>query len=218
VSAPAQIDHLVVHAATLEQGVAWCERELGITPGPGGEHVLMSTHNRLLAIGDAAYFEIIAVNPAAPAPQRNRWFAMDEPMRLERVQVEPQLVHFVVNLPDIAAGLRACPYDLGDAIAASRGDLRWKISVRADGALHEGGLIPTLIEWDTARPSERMPRSGIELTSLQFEHPQIDRIEAAHRAVGLASSSIALRYIAAPVPRLTARFVRADGKLVSLSS
>ena len=42
----AQIDHLVIAANTLEEGVAWCERTLGITPGPGGEHPLMGTHNR----------------------------------------------------------------------------------------------------------------------------------------------------------------------------
>jgi hypothetical protein len=39
----------VVVAASLEQGVQWCERVLGITPGPGGEHALMGTHNRLFS-------------------------------------------------------------------------------------------------------------------------------------------------------------------------
>ncbi|MEY4341937.1 MAG: hypothetical protein RL541_1441, partial [Pseudomonadota bacterium] len=44
---PAYIDHLVVAASSLAQGVAWCEDQLGITPGPGGEHALFGTHNRL---------------------------------------------------------------------------------------------------------------------------------------------------------------------------
>ena len=43
----AQIDHIVVVAHSLEQGVAWCESVLGIKPGPGGEHALFGTHNRL---------------------------------------------------------------------------------------------------------------------------------------------------------------------------
>ena len=34
----AQVDHLVIAASTLDEGVAWCERTLGMTPGPGGEH------------------------------------------------------------------------------------------------------------------------------------------------------------------------------------
>jgi hypothetical protein len=66
------VDHLVVAAATLEQGVAWCEATLGVTPGPGGRHALMGTHNRLLNLGSAAfphsYLEIIAIDPEAPAP------------------------------------------------------------------------------------------------------------------------------------------------------
>ena len=65
----AQIDHLVVAATSLAEGVAWCESTLGVTPGPGGEHPLMGTHNRLFSIASvgypAAYFEIIAINPEA---------------------------------------------------------------------------------------------------------------------------------------------------------
>ena len=39
----AQIDHLVVAARTLVEGVAWCEATLGVVPGPGGEHALFGT-------------------------------------------------------------------------------------------------------------------------------------------------------------------------------
>jgi hypothetical protein len=50
-----QLDHLVIAAATLEEGVAWCEATLGVTPGPGGKHPLMGTHNRLLSIATAVF-------------------------------------------------------------------------------------------------------------------------------------------------------------------
>ena len=78
----AAVDHLVVAAASLDQGVAWCEATLGITPGPGGKHPLMGTHNRLLKIATEpsrdAYLEIIAIDPAAPPPGRVRWFGLDD--------------------------------------------------------------------------------------------------------------------------------------------
>ena len=49
-----RLDHLVVLADTLSEGVSWCEATLGVTPGPGGEHPLFGTHNRLLSIAAPA--------------------------------------------------------------------------------------------------------------------------------------------------------------------
>ena len=67
-------------AASLAEGVAWCEATLGVTPGPGGEHPLMGTHNRLLRIATAdfphAYLEIIAINPVANKDQRTMGSAL----------------------------------------------------------------------------------------------------------------------------------------------
>lgn len=214
----AHIDHLVVHAATLEQGAAWCERLLGAAPLPGGAHPLMGTHNRLLSLGHGVYLEIIAIDPDAPAPPHPRWFAMDDAARQREVQREPRLVHFVVRTPDIAAALRASAYDLGAARAASRGKLQWQISLRDDGALHEAGLIPTLIEWRGAHPSDSLLPSGWSLQSLCFAHPQYERIAAAHRALGLQSSEIALRYETSALPRLVALLMHVDGRKVELRS
>ena len=77
-----QIDHLVVMASTLEAGVAWCEATLGITPSAGGEHEKYGTHHRLFKIASPkhplAYFEIIAIDPEAPATSRTRWFGLDD--------------------------------------------------------------------------------------------------------------------------------------------
>ena len=39
------IDHLVVAARNLDEGVAWCEATLGLTPNAGGEHEKYGTHN-----------------------------------------------------------------------------------------------------------------------------------------------------------------------------
>ena len=36
-AATPMLDHLVVMAASLDEGVAWCEATLGVTPGPGGQ-------------------------------------------------------------------------------------------------------------------------------------------------------------------------------------
>jgi hypothetical protein len=71
-----ELDHLVVAARSLDDGVAWCEATLGVVPAAGGGHAPMGTHNRLLAVSSArfphSYLEIVAVDPEAPAPSRPR--------------------------------------------------------------------------------------------------------------------------------------------------
>jgi hypothetical protein len=172
------VDHLVVAAATLAQGVAWCEATLGITPGPGGRHELMGTHNRLFKIASAsyprAYFEIIAIDPEAPAPGRPRWFGLDDPALQQRLIDEgPRLIHFVArsSMLDMHRwGLIAVGCKPGDPVAASRetpqGLLSWQILLREDGGLDCGGALPTLIQWPGAHPADTMPDSGVTLESL----------------------------------------------------
>jgi hypothetical protein len=173
----AQVDHLVVAAASLEQGAAWCEATLGVAPGPGGRHSLFGTHNRLLRIDgpgfEQAYLEIIAIDPPAPPPARPRWFGLDEPATAARLAQRPQLWHVVARtgqLDAYLARLRAAGVDAGEALAASRetpsGLLRWRIAVRADGRLLCGGALPTLIEWDGRHPTEAMPASPVRLRAL----------------------------------------------------
>ena len=202
----ATLDHLVVLATSLASGVAWAEATLGVTPGPGGEHPLMGTHNRLLRLGNgsdqsnaqpgAAYLEIIAINPAATPtlqPPEHRWFDMDDPALRERVaQMGPQLVHWVARVPDLTAALlawRELGIDRGEARAASRptpgGLLQWQISLRPDGQRLFDGCLPTLIEWGPHHPTAAMPDSGLALQSLTLQHPQAALLQAACQAIGL---------------------------------
>jgi hypothetical protein len=192
----AQVDHLVVIAKSLDQGVRWCEDTLGISPGPGGQHPLMGTHNRLFKIASAqypqAYFEIIAIDPLAPQPNRRRWFDMDEASQQELVNDSPQLLHFVARvarISDSVAAWHELEIDRGAIVQASRptsgGLLQWQISVRDDGQrLFDGGL-PTLIEWGQTHPTTAMPEMGIELRALQINHPQAPVLSAAFKAIGL---------------------------------
>ena len=171
------LDHLIVAAASLDQGVAWCEATLGITPGPGGRHPLMGTHNRLLKIASpafpGAYFEIIAIDPGAPPPGRVRWFGLGDPGLQARIADGPQLIHFVARsamLDMHRRGLITAGHQPGDPVAASRetpaGTLSWEILVRTDGGLDCGGALPTLIQWQGPHPTERMPDSGVTLSAL----------------------------------------------------
>ena len=200
-----QIDHVVVVAKTLEQGVQWCEATLGITPGPGGEHAQYGTHNRLFKIATPAYplayLEIIAIDPQAKGPaQGKRWFDMDDAALQAAVAIEPRLVHLVASTDDLQAAriaLKSQGLDRGPAVHAKRhsrkGVLHWQITVRDDGQRLFNGALPSLIQWGKAdeaeplrlHPRNSLPRSGVALQSIAISHPSADKLRPAYEAIGL---------------------------------
>lgn len=192
-----RVDHLVVAAATLQQGVAWCEATLGVAPGPGGEHPLMGTHNRLLRIATVdyprAYLEIIAIQMGRTPQRARRWFDLDdEALQAEVARFGPRLVHYVANVNDAPAATQALQrlgIDRGEPIAASRqtdrGLLQWQITVREDGQRLYDGTLPTLIQWGDTHPAPFMPESGVTLQSLAVTHPRATELQAAYDAIGL---------------------------------
>jgi Glyoxalase-like domain len=175
-----KLDHLVVAAHDLETGTAWLEGKLGVALQPGGQHALMGTHNRLLRLG-AAYLEIIAVDPNAPAPNRPRWFNLDA---LQENLPGPRLIHWVVS-GDIENAVHRSLEELGEISEAARGDLKWRITIPADGHLPGDGLVPTVIQWDGPHPVTRLPDSGCALVSFNGTHPEPERIRAALKALGV---------------------------------
>ncbi|MEN9720873.1 MAG: hypothetical protein RIT13_1578 [Pseudomonadota bacterium] len=207
-----QIDHLVVAAHTLQQGVEWCEATLGITPAAGGEHEKYGTHNRLFKIATpafpVAYFEIIAINPDAvieKKPPPTRWFDLDSKQLQAELAKSPRLVHFVVNTDNIQDARHAWKnqgIDRGPIIHASRktpkGLLQWQITVRPDGDRLFNGTLPTLIQWGKPEaadpmqlhPRNHLPRSGVSLKSLTVSHPSASKIKAAYEAIMLGNIDV----------------------------
>jgi hypothetical protein len=204
VSAPGRIDHLVVLADNLEQGAAWCQAELGVTPAPGGVHPLMGTHNHLLRVATVdiprAYLEIIAIDPSAQraAPARTRWFDMDDERLRAAVRTQgPRLVHWVAQVPDARAAVQSLArqgLERGEVVAASRmsprGLLQWEITIRPDGQRLFDGCLPTLIQWGQTHPVAGLPESGVTLHGVSLSHPRAAELRAALSAVGLGHIAV----------------------------
>ena len=226
-----RLDHLVVLADTLAEGAAWCQATLGVAPGPGGEHPLFGTHNRLLPIASddfpLAYLELIAINPeAARARQASaggpkRWFDMDDEALRKQVHAHgPRLIHWVARVPDLpeaAARLAMLEIDRGELLRASRmtptGLLEWQITVRPDGRRLWDGCLPTLIEWGAVHPAQTMPAGALGLRSLTLRHPRAAALAEACAAIGLGGAAI----IEAPQAALEAVIATPRGE-VTLSS
>lgn len=170
-----ELDHLVIAASSLEEGRAWCEEVLGVTPETGGRHALMGTHNLLLNISapnyPRCYLEIIAIDPEAPAPGRPRWFDLDQPAVRERLKDGPALLHWVARVPNLDATLAIWQgegIDAGEAVEAARGDLSWRIALREDGRRLRKEGLPLPIEWKgDAHPTDKLPDSGVQLVSFE---------------------------------------------------
>ena len=169
-----QLDHLIVAARTLEEGGAWVESKLGVAPIPGGKHVLMGTHNRLLKLDAGRYLEVMAIDPDAPAPTRPRWFELDTPRMKARLADGPALIHWVDRTDDLERALESYSDEV-EIVSFSRGPYRWRMGVPRDGRLPANGAAATIIQWDGPHASDALPETAVSL--LEF-HPGTSPLSA----------------------------------------
>ena len=167
------LDHITVTAFSLEAGAAFVSQTLGVSPQAGGEHPRMATHNLLLRLGDAMFLEVIAPSPAAQAPARPRWFALDSLGPESR----PSLSTWVVRTADIQATAATASEPPGNIEPMSRGALDWLITSPPDGSVPLDGAAPALIEWHTdVHPAARLEDRGCSLARFEIFHPTPDRV------------------------------------------
>lgn len=185
----ATLDHLIVAATTLADGIDYVATLTGAVPQPGGKHVTMGTHNALLRLGDKLYVEIIAVDPEATKPSRPRWFGLDGIALQADLMEQPRLIHWVARTLDIEHAAHCSGVELGTVHALARGDYRWRITIPEDGALPGRGVIPTLIQWDVdVHPADRLPPSTVALVELAATHPDPGVIRPVLANLGLEGS------------------------------
>lgn len=174
------LDHVVIMAATLSDGINWVHDRLGVVVPLGGKHQEMGTHNGVMSLGPGVYLEVIAIDPDATPPTHTRWFTFDDPNQLRRLErYGPRLAHWVGRTSNINETLDKATVDLGVATPMARDELRWKIAIRTDGHLLEDGLVPTVIEWPLGpHPSTRMADKGVRLEQLTLHHPEPKALQA----------------------------------------
>ncbi|WP_342067599.1 VOC family protein [Achromobacter kerstersii] len=217
------IDHLVIAAADLASGTEYVADLLGIAPQGGGAHPRMGTHNRVLGMADGVYLEVIAIDPDAPAPERPRWFGLDQGAMRARLEQGPFLAHWAARVEaplDLTHMQAEHPDRIAPVIPMTRGDLRWRLTVPDDGSLpvwreagHTvgDGLLPTLIQWDVdAYPGVSLPRQPLTLLRLTGHHPQAGLLRQGLTWMG-ADTLIDLEQTDGP-PRLTVQIDTPQGQ------
>jgi len=170
-----RLDHIVVAAATLEQGAAYLRELLGVEVPAGGVHATMGTHNRVMQLGDDCYLELIAIDPAGTVPAWPRWFGLDNALLRAALAERPRLVTWVMNTPDLAALAASADFVIGTPTALSRDGLSWEIALTEDGRLLADGLLPYCIQWHSSpHPSRAMADLGCRLQKLTLHHNRPD--------------------------------------------
>jgi hypothetical protein len=211
------VDHVTLGTSSLEAGAGVVRGALGIDMPAGGKHPDMSTHNRVLNVGDSRFLELIAVDPDAPPTPHKRWFGLDDPDVLRRIGQSPRGVGWVVRTDELDGVVQRSPVDLGEAKRMSRGDRTWRLTVSASGEMPFAGLVPAFIEWSPGpHPSEGMRFLGPRLEAIELRHPQVDRLREVLHALGVLDLVSLLE--AATIPSLAFRFRLSDGTLHTLGA
>ena len=201
-----RLDHIAITAPDLDRGVAYVSDILGVAPAGGGEHPLMATHNRLLRLGDAAYLEVIAPNPAmvmaSSLAARRRWFELDE----QTPATLPRLAAWVASSDDLRAATAGASEPLGEIEQLTRDGMRWEMIVPRDGGLVLGGAAPLVIQWGSGgRTLTRLADTGCRLRRLELRHPDAPRVEALLRSIGFDDDRVVVAALPAGArPRLVA--------------
>lgn len=205
------LDHLVVIAPDLAEGVEHVRRSLGLDMPYGGRHPEMGTHNHVLRIGEDLFLEVIAVDQQAEAPEHARWFGLDDGPTVRRAWDEGlRLRSWVVRGPDLEIMRQAIPATPQDIVRVSRGDRRWQFCMPEDGALPAGGAAPYAIDWGSRRtPAPGMPSVALQLQSFVLEHPDPDAIRALYRRMRIQNPP---RVVRGPRLRYRATLSGPDGE------
>jgi Glyoxalase-like domain len=157
-----ELDHIIVGARDLEEGIAYLEKLSGYRAAYGGAHPGRGTCNALLKLGHQSYLEILA-----PDPQQSVLAWHKALPTLE----EPCLVGWALRAAHINGTAPRKPgSNLIGPIPGSRtlpnGDtLRWTLLLREDD---RAGILPFFIEWDphSKHPSDNAP-GGCLILDLQ---------------------------------------------------
>ena len=218
----ARFDHLAFAASDLAAGVSWLELATGATLPKGGVHPAMGTHNHVAAIGRDSYVEVIAIDPDAVAPERPRWFGLDQPEVRAALAQGPRLHTWVAAVPDLDAALRAAAaigIDYGQGVAMTRGALNWRFAMTDDGAMPLSGAAPQLIEWPAGpHVAAGMHDLGLRLGGLRIETPAAALLGRLLAVLGLDDDRLDLVQTDEPDPatRLSAELITGEGRSITL--
>ncbi len=188
-----ELDHLVVAAADLEEGVARLQTLTGVEATYGGPHPGIGTHNALLSLGASTYLEVIAIDPSQPEPSHPRPFGLEPGLAPTLVGVA---IHPVdpESIEEVVARMVGAGFDPGAVSSMGRVrpdgvELTWRLTrSKATSAGADLGL-PFVIDWgSTETPAASAPVAG-SLRTLSIRSADA-RVREVWTALGVAQVEV----------------------------
>jgi hypothetical protein len=178
-----QVDHVIIGVSNLEAGIREFEQLTGVRAALGGAHPGMGTRNALVSLGEGAYLELYAPNPAeevkSPTVTELKGFTRLKP------------VGWAVSTTDVEAlrsylgslGLPQSPPEPGSRVRPDGSVLEW---VTFGFEQFDHPLAPFFIQWKQKElhPSRTSP-GGCRLVSIALGDPNPTQLKAAVQPLSL---------------------------------
>jgi hypothetical protein len=180
----ARVDHLVYATPDLKAGIERIEKLSGVRASAGGQHPGRGTQNALVALGPAAYLEIIGPDPAQAKPPNGRPFGIDD-LR------EPRLTGWAAkgnDLEHLATEAARHGVKLGEVVPGSRQRpdgvvLAWRYTDPRTRVAD--GIVPFFIDWGKTPHPAVTAAPGLTLIALRAEHPDPEGVRKMLAQFGL---------------------------------
>ena len=180
-----KIDHIILGIGDLERGVEEFSRLTGVRPAFGGVHPGRGTHNALASLGGGIYIEIVAPNPAEPAPA-----GAGDPMAGLAGMTSLRPIGWALSSMDLAAlkkqaaaaGVTTTQVSPGARRLPDGSTLEWMTAGVTQPA-HD--WAPFFIQWTNPalQPAGTAP-AGCTLTSVTLADPSPEALTTLFSAVG----------------------------------
>ena len=203
------VDHLILGAATLADGIAFVRKRLGVAARPGQRLPGAGTEHAIVALGPRSYLQVLAPSDDADEPAPG--------LAPLRSLAQPALWGWAIATDGGGTGGARADH-LGVVHATLGADrrtepgaafVRWR-NLAVQLAL--GAAAPVFIEWSahSPHPAAQAPAAGT-LVSLTLRHPDPDAVHAA-----LAKLGFSVDVVRASAPGITAVLETLDGQRVTL--
>jgi len=162
-----KIDHFVFAAKTLNEGSEVIKNLLKEDLSDINAHKTMGTHNRVISLG-SCYLEVISLDPQNQNANKNTWFNLSDVSYRKNFLKIPKLISFVISSKTLERSIF-----FEKEFLVSRNEYKWffrkpNFNYLKKNNFRNINLFPSLINWETISPLDKMKKSSHIFESLEI--------------------------------------------------